>query len=109
MANLEDFDLDKLSPEDLRAILDADPRVIKVKRQVAEQAVEYWKGIVPPNVLTGRYRDSIHVEQDGNKITVVASDQKAHWIEYGAEHTPEYAPRQKTDDHFRSLDVTIEL
>ena len=107
MAGLDDVDLDSISPEELKAIIDADPRVIAAKRQIAQQAAEHWKSISP--VHHGDYRDSIAVHQDGTHVWVEASDFKAHWIEYGTTDTPEFAPRQKTDDHMKNYDFTIEL
>lgn len=93
------------SKDDLANDLDSDPAIIAAKLELAEEAAEYWRSIAPvgdPAVdpHSGAYRDSIHVEQKGDKVYVVASDPKAHWIEYGTEHMPEYAPRQRTETQF---------
>lgn len=34
------------------------------------------------------------------KARVTAHDYKAHWIEYGSKHMPEFAPRAATLSHF---------
>lgn len=107
MAGLDDVDLDKISPEELQKLIDDDPRVIAAKRQLAQQAADYWQSISP--VDEGDYRDSIKVHQDGTDVWITASDFKAHWIEYGTVDTPEFAPRQRTEDHFNNLDPTIQL
>ena len=106
---LEDYDIEQLSPAELKKLVDADQRVIDAKRQVAEQAAGYMKGIVPPHIDSGAYNASIGVDVKGTHVRVTASDYKAHWLEYGTEDTPEFAPRQKTQDHFNSLDITLEL
>lgn len=107
MAGLDDVDLEKISPEELQKLIDADPRVVAAKRELAQQAAEYWKSVSP--VDEGDYRDSIKVHQDGTDVWITAHDFKAHWIEFGTNDTPEFAPREKTDEHFRTLDPTIEL
>lgn len=98
-------DTDKASQSDLATKLDSDAAIIAAKLELAELAAEYWKSIAPvgdPAVdpHSGAYRDSIHVEQNGDQVYVVASDPKAHWIEFGTENMPEYAPRARTEIHF---------
>jgi pectin methylesterase-like acyl-CoA thioesterase len=39
----------------------------------------------------GKYRDSIHIEKEGEGVTLVADDDKAVYIEYGTEDTPTFA------------------
>lgn len=107
MAGLEDIDLEKMSPEAMQAIIDADPRVVAAKLKIAEEAADYWKSISP--VDSGAYRDSIKAHQNGTDVWVEASDPAAPFIEYGTKDTPEFAPRQKTDEHFATRDITIEL
>jgi pectin methylesterase-like acyl-CoA thioesterase len=46
-------------------------------------------------VATGKYRDSIHVIEDGDGIILVADDEKAHYIEFGTEDTPAFATLRK--------------
>jgi len=107
MAGLDDVDLEKISPEELQKLIDADPRVVAAKKEFAQQAAEYWQSSSP--VGEGDYRDSITVHQDGAGVWITAHDFKAHWIEYGTVDTPEFAPRQKTDEHFRTIDFTVDL
>lgn len=89
------------------ALKDNDADIIAAKLELAEAAAEYWRSIAPvgdPAVdpHSGAYRDSIHVEQDGDKVYVVASDNKAHWIEWGTETMDEFACRARTENHFNA-------
>lgn len=94
----EPIDLDKATPEQIyRAIYD-DPRVVAAKVELAEQAAEYARSIAP--VKTGKYRDSIKVRRKGATVWVGFEAPHSHLVEYGAEHTPEYAVRAKTEEHF---------
>lgn len=51
----------------------------------AEAVAEIAKSIAP--VLTGAYRDSIHVETDGEGSKVVADTEYAVYVEVGTEDT----------------------
>ncbi|GAS92687.1 hypothetical protein [Mycolicibacterium brisbanense] len=78
----------------------------------ANEAVEYWKGIAPvfspetsnrstpPHGEPGDYRDSVHVEwrqgELGPYARIASHDYKAVWIEFGAEHMPEFACASRT-------------
>lgn len=73
-----------------RQILNAEPGVKLVLRARAEAAAQIAKGIAP--VQTGKYRDSIGVEQDLTGISLVATDFKANWIEKGTIHMRAFAP-----------------
>ena len=59
----------------------------------------------PPHGDPGQYRDSIRISY-AQKSTgffsakVFTTNYLAHWIEYGSSKMPEYAPAQKTADHF---------
>lgn len=69
----------------------------------AEEVETYWKSIAP--VRSGDYRDSIHIEYDEKKTgflkaRVVTKDWKAHWLEYGSIHNPEYGFAAKTVEEF---------
>jgi hypothetical protein len=92
----------------------------EVKRNLdieAKKVQEYWRSISP--VRTGAYAASIKIRKgrpvDGMPTAVViATDYKAHWIEYGTKNdpvgthsrfgpdtpTPAFAPRAKTAIHF---------
>jgi hypothetical protein len=53
----------------------------------------------------GDYSESVKIKysktKDGASMAKVGSrDYKAHWIEYGSSHMPEFAPRAATVDHF---------
>lgn len=73
--------------------------VLKGKIELAEKAAVYWKRISP--VDTGEYVKSIKVTVDGNDVSVGSDDDKAHFIEYGTEDTPEFAPRAQVQAKFR--------
>jgi hypothetical protein len=88
-------------------------------RPIAEQIVETAKALAP--VAEGSYRDSIHVTTGtefvkgvrsrngkrgrrqamnergltGDSIFIVATDMKAHWIEYGTVERPAVAPLRR--------------
>jgi hypothetical protein len=65
------------------------PGMVAAMGTVAEQIVSEAQAAAP--VLTGEYRDSIHVE--GNRA--VASDWKSVYIEFGTGYpgpTPAFAP-----------------
>ena len=81
----------------------------------ANEAQEHWKDIAPvfgdrdpkraapPQEDPGAYRDAVEVGEIQHKkgllprIRVFNNDYKAHWIEFGAKHMPEYAPATNTD------------
>lgn len=76
------------------------------------EAQNYWRGLEPAiptgrplhgKKRTGRYKESIRVKTmrtvSRMKVRVYSRDPKAHWIEYGAAHMPEYAPMAKTRAH----------
>lgn len=92
-------------------------RVIRALERKAERAAEYWSSIAPvfgdlppkraeppedTNELgAGSYKASIAIKRidnpDGSaRFRVYDSDPKAHWVEYGTAHMPEYAPAAKT-------------
>lgn len=60
-----------------------------VERMEAERAAEIARATAPRQ--TGRYRDSIAVEEEAGKVALVARDFKAHWIEWGTVRTRAYA------------------
>lgn len=70
--------------------------------KTAKEAADYARSIAP--VDEGDYRDSIHVEDLPDRRgmpgkRVVADDFKAHLIEYGSKHNPEFAVFARTADH----------
>lgn len=66
------------------AILQREPGVRRVERERAEQAADIARSSAPRR--TGAYADSITVEQEGDTVQLLASDFKAHWIEWGTIH-----------------------
>lgn len=72
-----------------RQILAANPSVQLVVRSKAEEAAGIARDLAP--VATGAYRDSIQVEQEGSDALLVATDFKAHWIEWGTIRTRAFA------------------
>lgn len=90
--------------------------LIKKADEVKEYWIGYWESFDHPHSRTHTLKSG-YVENPGDyaksiKITYItratgfrkarveATDYKAHWIEYGCEHMPEFAPRQATLDHF---------
>ncbi len=54
--------------------------------EVAERVVDEAQDNAP--VVTGAYRDNMHVEVSGDDVSVVDDDPKAFFKEYGTIHTP---------------------
>lgn len=71
-----------------RAELLAEARRISTDQRVeiAHQAAVDAAADAP--VLTGRYRDGIGVETDGDQVTIVDSDPDAVYKEFGTSDTP---------------------
>jgi hypothetical protein len=91
--------------------------LMKRAEEVRQFWVDYWESFDHPysreHTLRsgyverpGDYSKSIKVkfiEASGGqlfKARVTAHDYKAHWIEYGSTHMPEFAPRAATLAHF---------
>ncbi|MGV0634493.1 HK97 gp10 family phage protein [Mycolicibacillus trivialis] len=65
------------------------------------EIVEAWKSNAPAR--TGAYRESIDVVEpsvSSGRGVVGATSDNAHFVEFGASHTPEYAPAEKTAKQF---------
>lgn len=89
--------------------------------EVRQFWIDYWEAFDHPHSRThtlrsgyvenpGDYSKSIRIEymESGTgfmKARITAHDYKAHWIEYGSRHMPEFAPRAATLDHFGGGDV----
>lgn len=91
----------------------------------AKEVQEYWQSIAPvsdrgPHPLgaghegyidePGDYKKSIMIKYDQKATgyfiaTVFTKDPKAHWLEYGSIHNPEYGFAQKTVEHFGGTTV----
>lgn len=56
---------------------------------IAHQIAGIAKSDAP--VLTGHYRDGIHVEVNGDDVSVVDSDPNSPYKEYGTSDTPAHA------------------
>lgn len=91
--------------------------LMKRAEEVRQFWVDYWEAFDHPysreHTLRsgyverpGDYSASIKVkfiEASGGhlfKARITAHDYKAHWIEYGSAHMPEFAPRAATLAHF---------
>lgn len=95
--------------------------VVAAKEAKAEEVREYWASIAPvwgdrdPRGATtptetgsgqivdayeGELANSIHVESKDGHVRVGSATKIAIFAEYGTEHIPEYAPAQKTVEHF---------
>lgn len=81
--------------------LDEDPDVIAGKVELANQAVAYARSIAPED--SGDYKAGIGVYQNGTDVGVEFADPISNIIEYGSEDTPEFAVRQRTEDHFNGM------
>lgn len=66
------------------------------------EVVPVWQGFYPED--TGAGRDSVKVTKSaqGGKGQCGATDEVANIIEFGSEDTEEFAPRARTEAHFRS-------
>lgn len=71
----------RLNSSALQAELARNAKVRAELKARAERVAQVAKSRAP--VESGRYRDSIHVEQDSDGFRVVADDPKAELIEYG--------------------------
>lgn len=61
------------------------------------EVVPAWKSNAP--VDSGEYRDSIEITErstNRGRGVVGATSDNAHFVEFGASNTPEYAPAEKT-------------
>ena len=67
--------------------LESEPELYAALYAAAAPALAAAKALAP--VRTGAYRRSIRVErrEDGPGLVFFSDDPKAHWIEYGAQHT----------------------
>ena len=91
--------------------------LMKKAEEVRQYWIDYWESFDHPfsRVHTlrsgyverpGDYSDSIKVKfmpsagKHLMKARVTAHDYKAHWIEYGSAHMPEFAPRAATLEYF---------
>lgn len=59
------------------------------RRRIAEEIAAEARANAP--VRTGEYRDGIGVTQDGERVSVVDSDEESIFKEYGTEDTPAHA------------------
>lgn len=116
-----------VSMAELDAAIESSPAVhaglIRKADEVQKYWVEYWESIDHPESREhtlrsgyvehpGDYAKSIKVQflRSGTgmpKARVSANDYKMYWIEYGAKHMPEFAPRQATLDHFGGGGTTV--
>ena len=85
----------------------AGEEVRKVERERAEKAADFARGISP--VLTGRYRDSIHVEETPEGFAVVADatndsgEGYAAYVEVGTFDTPAHHTLAKAAEALKEL------
>lgn len=69
---------------------------------MANQVVPVWQDNSPED--TGSYKESVQVTEpaQSGRGQVGATVDYANLIEYGSEHNEEFAPMQKTVEHFNS-------
>ena len=102
----------------IEAELEHNPMILAQLMNRAEEVkqfwIDYWEGFDHPHSRVHTLRSG-YVEQPGDyaksikvkiirsghlKARITAHDYKAHWIEYGSAHMPEFAPRAATLAHF---------
>lgn len=113
-------DLSKLgvTPAKMDAAISESAEIRGAVMEKAQAVQEYWKQIAPvnktgrPHTLksgyvdeVGAYRDSIHIQYRRKasgffSAKVGTVDYKAHWLEYGSVHNPEFGFAQRVVDHF---------
>lgn len=93
-------------------------RVIRALERKATKAQAYWQSIAPvfgdlppkrpapPEGDVGDYKAAVKIKKitnpDGSvRFRVYDDDPKAHWVEWGNAHMPEYAPAAKTIAAFK--------
>lgn len=95
MAKLTDF----ISQADIDEYLEESPTVLQGKLELAAEVVDYAQKIAP--VDEGDYRDGIRYRRNGKTgVLIEFSDEKSDIIEYGTEHSPEFAIRRRTVEFF---------
>lgn len=74
-------------------LLQKDEKILAPLEDKVKAAAEIARGLAP--VMTGAYRDSIQADQvlDGDKLVnrLIATDFKAHWVEFGTSRMPAQA------------------
>lgn len=105
-----DADISTMSEKELIKLVNEQPEVLEAKKALASEGAEYARSIAPvadaDHTLksgyvdkAGAYRDSIYVSVKGTWVAIVATDYKAHWIEYGTETMPERAVFKRTEKY----------
>lgn len=85
----------------LQKHIEDDESITDAKIAMAREAVTYARSIAP--VDEGEYRNGIQVGHRGaSGVGVEFTDWKSHIIEFGSEHTPEFAVIARTAEHFRT-------
>jgi hypothetical protein len=104
---------DIFDQDDIDEALETDEDVLAAKLALAAEACEYWQSIAPIEAdprpddrPAGTYRDSIHVEQHGNRVLVVTNDVIAHMIEFGTVNMHEFACRARTEAYINGTNFT---
>jgi hypothetical protein len=78
---------------DLQSEVEDDDGVRAAVRKKAADIASRARDIAP--VRTGRYRDSIHVEEDEDGVKVVADVEYGGVIEFGSSDTPVFQPLRR--------------
>lgn len=71
-----------------RAQLLAEARKLSTEQRVEIAHEAAGEAVADAEVLTGRYRDGIHVETDDDRVSIVDDDPDSPFKEYGTSDTP---------------------
>lgn len=73
--------------------LRAQPEFKQCMRAAAESIVSAARAAAPD--VTGAYRDSLQVVEDGDTIAAATTDRAGHLVEFGSVNNPAYAPLRR--------------
>ena len=97
MAKLSDF----ISQAEIDAHLANDEDILAGKMALAQEVVDYAQSIAP--VDSGDYKAGIRVRRYGKSgVGIEFSDDASSFVEYGTEHSPEFAIMRKSIEHFQN-------
>ena len=97
MAKLTDF----IDPDVIAEYLETSEDILAGKMALAQEVVDYAQSIAP--VDSGDYKAGIRVRRYGKSgVGIEFSDPASSFVEYGTEHSPEFAIMRKSIEHFQN-------